>query len=77
MKRAKSALILSPACLPTWCARFPGCPFFPRCTYREPRNELEMPPLREIEPGHQVACWVDVTATKPHDIVDETLREDR
>jgi oligopeptide transport system ATP-binding protein len=50
-----------------------GCPFYPRCTYREPRNELEMPPLRLIEPGHQVACWVDVTTTKPHEIVDETL----
>ena len=51
----------------------PGCPFFPRCTYREPRNEHEMPPLRLIESGHQVACWVDVTTTKPHEIVDETL----
>jgi oligopeptide transport system ATP-binding protein len=51
----------------------PGCPFFPRCTYREPRNELEMPPLRYVESGHQVACWVDVTVTKPHEIMDETL----
>jgi oligopeptide transport system ATP-binding protein len=50
-----------------------GCPFFPRCTYREPRNELEMPPLRQIERGHQVACWVDITVAKPHEIVDETL----
>jgi oligopeptide transport system ATP-binding protein len=51
----------------------PGCPFFPRCTYREPRNELEMPPLRQVEAGHQVACWVDITVTKPHDILDEML----
>jgi oligopeptide transport system ATP-binding protein len=51
----------------------PGCPFFPRCTYRQPRNELEMPPLRQVEAGHQVACWVDITVTKPHDILDETL----
>jgi hypothetical protein len=32
-----------------------------------------MPPLHEVEPGHQVACWVDITVTKPHEIVDETL----
>jgi oligopeptide transport system ATP-binding protein len=49
-----------------------GCPFFARCTYREPRNRDEMPPLREIEVGHQLACWVDITTTQPHDILDET-----
>ena len=50
----------------------PGCPFYARCTYREPRNRLEMPPLREVGPGHEVACWVDIRTTKPHDILDET-----
>ncbi len=50
----------------------PGCPFYPRCTYREPRNRLERPPLRMIEPGHEVACWVDITTTQPHEILDET-----
>ena len=50
-----------------------GCPFYPRCTFREPRNELEMPPLRSITAGHEVACWVDIHEAKPHEIVDETL----
>ena len=50
----------------------PGCPFYPRCTYREPHNREEMPPLRSIKQGHQVACWVDITVTKPHAIEDET-----
>jgi oligopeptide transport system ATP-binding protein len=50
----------------------PGCPFYPRCTYREPHNREEMPPLRTVKQGHQVACWVDITVTKPHAIEDET-----
>jgi oligopeptide transport system ATP-binding protein len=50
----------------------PGCPFYPRCTYREPRNKEEMPPLRSVTQGHEVACWVDIRTTEPHDIEDET-----
>jgi oligopeptide transport system ATP-binding protein len=50
----------------------PGCPFYARCTYREPRNELERPPLRAVDEGHHVACWVDTRTTQPHDIEDET-----
>ena len=38
----------------------PGCPFAPRCAYAVDRSELEMPELRVVEPGHKVACWVDV-----------------
>lgn len=38
----------------------PGCPFAPRCAYAVDRSELELPVLRTVEPGHQVACWVDV-----------------
>lgn len=34
----------------------PGCAFFPRCAKRQPFHELVVPPLREVEPGHQVAC---------------------
>jgi oligopeptide transport system ATP-binding protein len=50
----------------------PGCPFYPRCTFREARNRDEMPPLVEIAPGHQLACWVDVRTTREHSIEDET-----
>ena len=39
----------------------PGCPFAPRCKYRIDRCTQEKPPLKEISPGHEVACWVDVT----------------
>jgi peptide/nickel transport system ATP-binding protein len=37
----------------------PGCPFHPRCDYAamtDGRSSTEVPPLREITPGHLVAC---------------------
>jgi oligopeptide transport system ATP-binding protein len=34
-----------------------GCPFHPRCPIAEmPRCEAEIPPLREVTPGHWAAC---------------------
>jgi oligopeptide/dipeptide ABC transporter ATP-binding protein len=35
-----------------------GCHFHPRCPYAEERCRQEYPPLKEISPGHQAACWV-------------------
>ena len=37
----------------------PGCSFFDRCPVRLSRCAQEIPPLRPIAEGHQVACWVD------------------
>ena len=34
----------------------PGCPFHTRCPYAEARCRVEVPPLREVRPGHRVAC---------------------
>jgi oligopeptide/dipeptide ABC transporter ATP-binding protein len=34
----------------------PGCHFHTRCPYAESRCRNEAPPLREVEPGHHVAC---------------------
>jgi peptide/nickel transport system ATP-binding protein len=42
----------------------PGCAFHPRCPYAQEtggRAETEVPPLREIEPGHLVACHLDAS----------------
>jgi oligopeptide transport system ATP-binding protein len=33
-----------------------GCPFHPRCRYAEPRCRVQIPPYRQIEPGHFVSC---------------------
>ena len=34
----------------------PGCHFHTRCPYAEPRCKVEVPVLREIEPGRFVSC---------------------
>ncbi len=34
----------------------PGCHFHTRCPYTETRCRIEAPALREVEPGHHVAC---------------------
>jgi len=38
----------------------PGCPFYPRCNCRIARCLEENPELREVGPGHEIACWVDI-----------------
>jgi oligopeptide/dipeptide ABC transporter ATP-binding protein len=35
----------------------PGCRFHPRCRYAVDRCRLEEPQLREMKPGHLVACF--------------------
>src|SRR5262249_30656969 len=34
----------------------PGCPFHPRCAYAVDACKAIVPPLRELRPGHLVAC---------------------
>ncbi len=34
----------------------PGCRFYPRCPIAKPECATEIPPWREINPGHWVAC---------------------
>jgi oligopeptide transport system ATP-binding protein len=34
-----------------------ACPFQPRCRFEVEQSSLEVPPLKEIEPGHMVACF--------------------
>jgi len=35
-----------------------GCPFAARCPQVMPVCREELPPLREVQPGHKVACWL-------------------
>ncbi len=45
----------------------PGCRFAGRCPFAEPRCHTEVPPLREVLPGHRVACHlVDDAGIGPH-----------
>jgi peptide/nickel transport system ATP-binding protein len=36
-----------------------GCRFAPRCPYAHAACKAEIPPLREVAPGHKVACVLD------------------
>ena len=38
----------------------PGCRFHPRCPHVMDVCSREEPPMIEVEPGHQVACWLYV-----------------
>jgi oligopeptide/dipeptide ABC transporter ATP-binding protein len=40
-----------------------ACPFQPRCRYEVEQSRLEVPPLREVDPGHWVACFNPVPET--------------
>jgi peptide/nickel transport system ATP-binding protein len=35
-----------------------GCRFAPRCQYVEPAFREQEPLLKEVRPGHKVACWL-------------------
>lgn len=35
---------------------FKGCAFYTRCPYATDRCKAERPELREVKPGHKVAC---------------------
>jgi peptide/nickel transport system ATP-binding protein len=39
-----------------------GCRFADRCKFMQPECRTATPPLREIAPGHKVACILDITA---------------
>ncbi len=38
----------------------PGCAFAPRCAFALEKCWQENPPLMEVAPKHEIACWVDV-----------------
>jgi oligopeptide transport system ATP-binding protein len=46
-----------------------GCPFLPRCPFSIERCAVENPPLEEVDPGHEVACWVNVTEAETHEVM--------
>jgi len=36
----------------------PGCRFAPRCQFAKPEHFEHTPPLKEVRPGHKVACFL-------------------
>ena len=52
----KRRRIVLPGILPDPANPPPGCPFHPRCPMAIERCRTEVPALREVEPGREVAC---------------------
>jgi len=53
---SKRSRILLPGDVPSPINPPSGCPFHPRCPVAEARCRVEKPALRELAPGHSVAC---------------------
>jgi peptide/nickel transport system ATP-binding protein len=53
---AKSRRIILAGDVPSPIRPPPGCHFHTRCPYAEPRCRREAPVMREVAPGHRVAC---------------------
>ncbi len=54
---ARSRLATIEGTVPSPARQPAGCRFAPRCPFSDARCHAEPPALREISPGHQVACW--------------------
>lgn len=54
---ARSRLATIEGTVPSPARQPAGCRFAPRCPFSDARCHAEPPALREIGPGHQVACW--------------------
>jgi peptide/nickel transport system ATP-binding protein len=55
----KTKLETIPGTVPTLRgAEKPGCRFAPRCTFAKPMHFENTPELKEVRPGHKVACFL-------------------
>jgi peptide/nickel transport system ATP-binding protein len=55
----KTKLETIPGTVPTLRgAEKPGCRFAPRCAFAKPMHFENTPPLKEVRPGHKVACFL-------------------
>ena len=52
----KARLEAIPGTVPNMLTPPPGCRFAARCKFAKDECRQAIPPLREIEPGHKVAC---------------------
>jgi oligopeptide/dipeptide ABC transporter ATP-binding protein len=64
-RRRDKRLRSIPGAPPNLLVKPKGCPFAARCELVFDRCRVEMPPLIQVSPNHQAACWVDVTSGKP------------
>jgi peptide/nickel transport system ATP-binding protein len=57
-KKGRKRLVPIRGMVPSPSENIRGCPFAPRCPHVMNICREEMPPLREVRPGHQAACWL-------------------
>ncbi|MDP0926131.1 ABC transporter ATP-binding protein [Paracoccus onubensis] len=57
MDALQGRLTAIPGSVPPPWERVVGCRFAPRCPLADDRCRNERPTLREIAPGHEIACW--------------------
>jgi oligopeptide transport system ATP-binding protein len=58
--RRSERLATIPGFPPDGITIMPGCPLQPRCKFAVERCSHENPPLRSVNDGHRIACWVDI-----------------
>jgi peptide/nickel transport system ATP-binding protein len=54
----KKRLEAIPGVVPSLLELPPGCRFAPRCQFVKPMYTEKEPVLKEVRPGHKVACWL-------------------
>jgi len=54
----KQRLEAIPGVVPSLLDVPPGCRFAPRCQFVKPMYTEKEPALKEVKPGHKVACWL-------------------
>jgi peptide/nickel transport system ATP-binding protein/oligopeptide transport system ATP-binding protein len=57
-KKARKKLVPIRGMVPSPTETIRGCAFAARCPHVMPVCREEAPPLREVQPGHQAACWL-------------------
>ena len=57
-RKGKNDLVPIKGMVPMPTDVIPGCAFAPRCPHAMKICSEQRPPLREVQPGHQAACWL-------------------
>ena len=57
-RKGKKVLVPIKGMVPAPTAFLPGCPFEPRCPRAMKICHEQQPQLREVQTGHQTACWL-------------------
>ncbi len=57
-RKGKKVLVPIKGMVPSPTEIIPGCPFEPRCPRAMSVCRDQQPVLREVQPGHEVSCWL-------------------